>query len=951
MTKAFSKRHIGIQENDLPAMLQTIKVSSINQLIKQTIPEEILEERSLNIGAALNEHELLQLMRKIASKNRVWTSYIGMGYYNTVTPAVIQRNILENPAWYTQYTPYQAEIAQGRLEALFNFQTVITDLTGLGLANASLLDEATAAAEAMDMFYNYSRRQKDKKQAQRFFVDENSFQTTKDVLETRALPLGIKIVYGDANNFKASADFFGAFIQNPGDDGSVRDYTETIAQFHSLNILVCLATDLMALCLMKSPGEMNADCAIGNTQRFGVPLGFGGPHAAYFACKEEFLRYTPGRIVGLSKDAQGNNAYRLALQTREQHIKRERATSNICTAEALLAIMAGLYALWHGPEGLKSIALEIYRQTQSLKDALMERNINLLNEGHFDTLTMRVPNLSTIVQRAEKQQVNLRIINDNTLGVSLDETTSRQQVDQLLKIITGEEEARIIYRSDAAFPRALQRQSDYLTHPIFQQHQSETQMMRYMKSLEMKEMSLVHSMIPLGSCTMKLNSAVELTPITWPEFAQIHPFVPQEQAQGYHQIIEELEAYLADITGFIATSLQPNSGAQGEYTGLLTIRAYHHHQGQENRRKMLIPASAHGTNPASAVLAGFDVVIVKINEQGAFDMADLSKKLAECGEDLAGIMITYPSTNGIFDEGIKSICAAIHDQGGLVYLDGANMNAQVGFTSPGFINADVCHLNLHKTFAIPHGGGGPGVGPICVNEKLAPFLPKHSQAKVGGMHGINAVSNAAWGSANILLISYAYIRLLGNEGLKNASAYAILNANYLANALQDFYPILYRGAQGRVAHEFIIDLRPFKKSAGIEAEDVAKRLMDYGFHAPTMSWPVPGTIMIEPTESESKEELDRFIEAMIGIRKEIEKIENKHWPMEDNPLKNSPHTVFVSNATEWSHSYSREQAVFPTEATRQFKFWPAVGRVDNSYGDRNLVCSCPPVSFYNTDET
>ena len=943
-TTGFAPRHIGIQPSDLEEMFSTLGIQSIDELIKQTIPEAILQEQSLSVDRARTEYETIQHLRELASKNKVCKTYIGKGFHPTITPPVIQRNVFENPGWYTQYTPYQAEISQGRLEALLNFQTVVSELTGLPIANSSLLDEATAAAEAMCMFYSYSSKNKAKRESHKYFVDNAVFQTTKDVLETRATPFGIELVYGKASEFNATNDFFGAYIQNPTAQGHVQDYSAFISSCHHVDAFVCMGVDLLSLLLFKSPGEMNADCAIGNSQRFGVPMGYGGPHAAFFACKEEFLRYTPGRIIGVSVDAQGNEALRMALQTREQHIKRERATSNICTAQALLAVMAGMYAVWHGPDGLRQIALDIFSKTTTLRQALESAGYEIQNLQHFDTLTIVTDKQTDIKKRAEQKQVNLSY-QANSISLSLHEFTTSADVEELYFIITGKE-TQIEHR-DANISKEVKRNDrDYLAHPTFHKYRSETDMMRYMKSLENKDLSLVHSMIPLGSCTMKLNAAVQLMPLSWPEFSAIHPFAPNEQAIGYLEMISILEKDLAEITGFAATSLQPNSGAQGEYAGLMTIRAYHASNGETNRVKMVIPASAHGTNPASAVMAGMDVVVVKVRDDGAVDFEDLKLKVEKHSHDLAGIMITYPSTNGIFDEGVKDVCQLIHNHGGLVYMDGANMNAQVGYTSPGYIGADVCHLNLHKTFAIPHGGGGPGMGPICVNEKLAPFLPKHVESDTGGVQGIKAVSNAPFGSSSILLISYAYIKLLGAKGLKDASAFAILNANYLADSLGDDYEILYRGHKGRVAHEFIIDLRPFKKSVGIDAEDVAKRLIDYGFHAPTMSWPVPGTIMIEPTESEGKEELDRFITAMKAIRNEIAEVENGTFSKEDNVLVHAPHTMQVITSNSWVQAYDREKAAFPVQSLQSAKFWPSVARVNNSFGDRNLVCTCPPIESY-----
>lgn len=941
----FSARHIGIREEDLPEILQTIGVTSLDELIQQTVPASILQKQALDISQALTEKEMLDKMKALANQNQVWKTYIGKGYHPTTTPSVILRNIFENPGWYTQYTPYQAEISQGRLEALLNFQTVISELTGLPVANSSLLDEATAAAEAMTMFYSVSERNKLKKDSNKFFVDEQTFQTTKDVLLTRAKPFGIEIVFGNCHEVIITNDYFGAYLQNPTDTGEVHDYTSVVESFHNVEAMVCMGVDLLSLTIMKSPGEMQADCAIGNSQRFGIPMGYGGPHAAFFACKEEFLRFMPGRIIGLSVDAQEQPALRMALQTREQHIKRERATSNICTAQALLAIMAGMYAVWHGPEGLRKIAEDIYHKTSILRNILTQEGISVINHSYFDTLTIATNNTQTIKERAESKQINLSY-STNHISLSLHEETTMGDVEELAALFTGKSFS-LLSKQAEDIPFSISRVNvEFLTHPTFHRYRSEAKLMRYIKQLENKDLSLTHAMIPLGSCTMKLNAATELMPLSWPEFSAIHPFAPNEQTIGYRKIIEELEQDLAKITGFAATSLQPNSGAQGEYAGLMTIRAYHQAQKQEQRNIMLIPSSAHGTNPASAVMAGMKVVVVKVNLDGSVNDEDLQAKVEKHKNELAGIMITYPSTNGIYEEGVKSLCSLIHEYGGLVYMDGANMNAQTGLTSPGIIGADVCHLNLHKTFAIPHGGGGPGMGPICVNETLAPFLPTHSHIDTGGTHAISPVSAAPFGSSSILLISYAYIKLLGAKGLQLASEYAILNANYLADALQDDYSILYRGANGRVAHEFIIDLRPFKKSIGIDAEDVAKRLIDYGFHAPTMSWPVPGTIMIEPTESESKEELDRFIHAMKQIREEMNEVEQGLFSLENNVLKHAPHTMKVVLADEWTKPYTRKKAAFPVEDLQDAKFWPSVSRVNNSYGDRNLVCTCPPIEEY-----
>lgn len=938
----FEKRHIGTLSAEKNQMLKTIGVESVDELINKTVPESIRLQHKLNIPPAVSEFEYLNELKTVAAKNQVWKTYIGQGYYNTITPSVILRNIFENPGWYTQYTPYQAEISQGRLESLLNFQTMVADLTGLPLANASLLDEATAAAEAMSMVFHAGDTAKKNK----FFVDANVFAQTKDLLHTRALPIGIELVEGDYTTALLDDTYFGSIIQYPNSKGSIEDYRGFIANVHAVKGYVVMATDLLALTLLTSPGELGADVAVGSAQRFGVPMGFGGPHAAFFATKDEFKRGIPGRIIGISVDAQGNRALRMALQTREQHIKREKATSNICTAQALLANMAAMYAVYHGANGLKNIALRVATLTQVLRQSLQELGFEVLNNYYFDTLTVKA-NKNTIKSFAEKNKINFNYLSDTLLSISLDETTSQKDVLDIVYVFAeslGKDEAEIEFDSESeltSIPSYAQRTSAYLTHPVFNTHHSESQMMRYIKQLENKDLSLNTSMISLGSCTMKLNAATEMIPVSWPEFSQLHPFVPKEQAAGYHQMMEELANYLNEITGFDACSLQPNSGAQGEYAGLLTIMAYHKAQGNAHRNVVLIPISAHGTNPASAVMAGMKVVVVKSNEDGTIDIADLKAKAEQYKDTLGGLMVTYPSTYGVFEEGIKEICDIVHEFGGQVYMDGANMNAQVGLTSPANIGADVCHLNLHKTFAIPHGGGGPGMGPICVKKHLAPYLPGHVQLGTN-----NAVSAAPFGSASILLISYGYIKMLGAAGVTKATEYAILNANYMKARLKEHYPILYTGKNGFCAHEFIIDLRPFKQSAGIEAEDVAKRLIDYGFHAPTMSFPVPGTIMIEPTESEDKAELDRFCDALISIREEIAAIENGTADKTDNALKNAPHTQAVVCANEWKHAYTRQQAAFPLYYVTQNKFWPSVARVNNTHGDRNLICTCEPVESY-----
>ncbi|MEY4918977.1 MAG: hypothetical protein RLZZ431_159 [Bacteroidota bacterium] len=943
----FIKRHIGPSAQDTEKMLAAIGIKSVDELIEKTIPTIIRSKKPMQIPEGLSEFEMLQSLKKIGEKNIVATNFIGQGYYGTITPSVILRNIFENPGWYTQYTPYQAEIAQGRLESLLNFQTMVCDLTGLPIANASLLDEATAAAEAMAMIFNHVNKT-DSVTQPKFFVDSAIFPQTKGVLVTRAAPIHIQIEEGSYQSTKIDNTYFGAILQYPNNTGSIEDYTNFIDQVHQAGGLVILVADIMSLTLLKSPGELNADVAVGNTQRFGVPMGFGGPHAAYFATKDEFKRGMPGRLIGVSIDAQGGRALRMALQTREQHIKREKATSNICTAQALLANMAVMYTVYHGPVGLKKIAQKIHGLAQNLEARLTSLGITQANKFYFDTLHLTGFDIAALQKEALAADINFRYFNDgkndNTISITIDETISENEIAKVVALfekITGKK-ASGKAASTASIPASLVRTSSYLEHPVFNTHHSETQMMRYIKQLENKDLSLNTSMISLGSCTMKLNAATEMIPVSWPAFSSMHPFAPSSQTLGYQEMATELSAYLCESTGFTACSLQPNSGAQGEYAGLLTIRAYHEHHKQAHRNIVLIPISAHGTNPASAVMAGFKVIVVACDAAGDIDVNDLKEKANLHKDNLGGLMITYPSTHGVFEETIIDICDSIHTLGGLVYMDGANMNAQVGLTSPGAIGADVCHLNLHKTFAIPHGGGGPGMGPICVNDKLAPFLPGHiyNKSKIG------AVSAAPMGSASILLISYAYIKMLGATGLQLATAYAILNANYMKSRLEKKYTILYAGKNGTCAHEFIIDLRPFKATAGIEAEDVAKRLIDYGFHAPTMSFPVAGTIMIEPTESEDKPELDRFCDALISIHDEIMAIEKGLSDKLDNPLKNAPHTQKVICADEWKHAYTRQEAAFPLYYVQQNKFWPTVARVNNTHGDRNLVCTCEPVASY-----
>ncbi|SEM18555.1 glycine dehydrogenase [Chitinophaga rupis] len=939
----FVSRHIGPNESETNQMLDTIGVPSLEALVDKTVPGNIRMQQPLAIPASMSESDYLRHLKEVSLKNKVFRNYIGQGYYDTITPSVILRNIFENPGWYTQYTPYQAEISQGRLESLLNFQTMVSDLTGLPIANASLLDEATAAAEAMTMFFNALNRDHDHLTRPKFFVDNNVFPQTKDVVLTRATPLDIEVVYGDYKTAQPDDSYFGALLQYPNDLGAVEDYRSFIEKVHAAGAYVAMATDLLALTLLTPPGELGADAALGSAQRFGVPLGFGGPHAAFFAVKDDFKRAIPGRIIGVSIDAQGNRALRMALQTREQHIKREKATSNICTAQALLANMAAMYAVFHGPQGLERIATRTALLANTIAEKLQAKGIIVQHKHFFDTLVVKAP-AESIKPKAEQAGINFRYFGADTVGIALDETTTIQDVNDILQLFdAGQVTAKSITAKAAAIPASLARTSPYLLHPVFNTHHSETEMMRYIKMLENKDLSLNTSMISLGSCTMKLNAATEMMPLSWAHWSKIHPFAPKDQTGGYKQITEELSEYLCQITGFDACSLQPNSGAQGEYAGLLVIRAYHESRNEGHRNIMLIPISAHGTNPASAVMAGFKVVVVKALENGYIDVDDLKAKAQAHANDLAGIMITYPSTYGVYEESVKDICSTIHEYGGQVYMDGANMNAQVGLTAPGLIGADVCHLNLHKTFAIPHGGGGPGMGPICVGEHLAAFLPGHVSLNKGTAQ---AVSAAPYGSASILLISYAYIRLLGTAGVKQASEYAILNANYMKARLEKAYDILYNGKNGTCAHEFIVDLRPFKTSAGIEAEDVAKRLMDYGFHAPTLSFPVAGTIMIEPTESEDKAELDRFCDAMLAIREEIRAVEEGKADKQHNILKNAPHTQFVITADEWSFAYSRQQAAYPLEYVKANKFWPSISRVNNTYGDRNLICTCEPVSAY-----
>ena len=954
-TDHFVNRHIGPKAEQVKEMLAAIGASSLEELIDQTIPTSIRRRGKLNLPEAQSEYNYLRELRKKAANNKVFRSYIGMGYYNTIVPAATRRNILENPGWYTQYTPYQAEIAQGRLEALLNFQTMVSDLTGMPIANASLLDEGTAAAEAMHMFWGL----KNKKDAlhNKFFVSSLCFPQTIDVIKSRAEFLGIEVIVGNYNTVTLDKDFFGALLQYPSKDGNVHDYKEFIDKAHALECYVCVASDLLALTLLTPPGEFGADCVVGNSQRLGVPMGFGGPHAAFFATKEDYKRIIPGRIIGVSVDSQGRPALRMALQTREQHIRREKATSNICTAQALLAIMAGMYGVYHGPDGIKNIALRVHTLASILRKELQHVGFKISNDFFFDTLHIDLDGKTQLVDFIKQLAINKEInfyYDETGISISLDETTQPEDLEDIANLF-AKSNGREDYCFDISrytegalqLPANLVRTSTYMTHPVFNTHRSESQLMRYIKSLENKDLSLTKSMIALGSCTMKLNAAAELEPISWSDFGNIHPFAPKEQVGGYLEIIMALENYLSEITGFDATSLQPNSGAQGEYAGLLVIRAYQRDMGQGHRDVAIIPASAHGTNPASAVMAGLKVVVVATDSHGNIDFDDLLKKVEEHKDNLCCFMVTYPSTHGVFESKIKDICALIHANGGQVYMDGANLNAQVGLTSPALIGADVNHINLHKTFAIPHGGGGPGMGPICVAKHLAPYLPGNAVVKTGGEKPIFGVSAAPFGSASILLISYGYIRMLGCDGVTSATKHAILNANYMKARLEEYYQVLYVGKEfGRVAHELILDFRSYKHTVGIEVEDVAKRLMDYGFHAPTVSFPVAGTLMIEPTESEDKDELDRFCDALISIKKEMEAIEKKQVDPLDNPLKNAPHTVAVVTASEWNHPYTREEAAFPLPFVNENKFWPSVGRVNNSHGDRNLICTCPPIESY-----
>lgn len=954
MKDLFVNRHNGPSATDVEHMLAKIGVNNVDELIAQTIPDGIRLKKPVKVDEAMTEFEYHKYLKKIASKNKVFRSYIGLGYYGTIIPAVTQRNILENPGWYTAYTPYQAEIAQGRLEALLNFQTMVIDLTGLPIANASLLDEATAAAEAMVMLYNNRSREAQKREAKIFFVSNDLFPQTIDVVKTRAIPMGIEVMVGDWKTTQLNDKIFGTLLQYPNINGEINDYKAFVDNAKALDIQTAVGTDLLALTLLTPPGEWGADVVFGNSQRFGVPMGYGGPHAAFFAAKEDYKRLFPGRIIGVSVDAEGNPALRMALQTREQHIRRDKATSNICTAQALLAIMASMYAVYHGPKGLQSIAEDVHAKTATLANAIKDLGYTVNNKLFFDTVSVTLPaGLTTkqIETIALKNGINFRYSNDTSLSISFDQTVTNDDVRDVVAVFAealGKPVDSVLPFSNQTIIESsfAKRTSAYLTHPVFSSYHSESLMMRYIKRLENKDLSLTHSMISLGSCTMKLNAAAELMPITWPEFAHLHPFVPVDQAKGYQQMIKELNKDLSNITGFASMSFQPNSGAQGEYAGLMVIRAYHISRGDTHRNIALIPVSAHGTNPASAAMAGMHIVLVKCDDKGNIDVADLKEKAELHKQNLSCLMVTYPSTHGVYEESIKKITKIIHDNGGQVYMDGANMNAQVGLTSPGNIGADVCHLNLHKTFAIPHGGGGPGMGPIGVAKHLVPFLPSHSIIETGGENGISAVSAAPYGSALILLISYGYIKMLGGFGVTEATKIAILNANYMKEILKEYYPILYVGKNNRVAHEMILDCKELKRQSGIEVADIAKRLMDYGFHAPTVAFPVVDTLMVEPTESEDLAELNRFCEAMISIRKEIQEIIDGKADGHDNVIKNAPHTAKLVISSAWNKPYSREKAVYPLKWVKENKFWPSVARVDNAHGDRNLICACPPIEQY-----
>jgi glycine dehydrogenase len=952
-TELFESRHIGPRKEEIPGMLKRIGVNSLDELINKTIPSDIHLKKELSLPEPVSEYQYLKELKQIAAKNKIFRTYIGLGYYNTILPSVIKRNILENPSWYTSYTPYQAEISQGRLEALLNFQTMVMELTGMEIANASLLDEATAATEAMTMFYNSRSREAVKSNTNCFLVDINTFPQTIDVLRTRANAFNIELVICDIMQADFSGKVFGALIQYPNSEGNITDYKAIVEKAHQHNVPVSVAADLLSLTLLTPPGEWGADVVLGSTQRFGIPMGFGGPHAAYFATKESFKRNMPGRIIGVSVDARGKRALRMALQTREQHIKRERATSNICTAQALLATMAGMYAVYHGPEGLTNIASNIHKLACLLSNNLSKLGLINSNKTFFDTLKIEVPaniSIDKLKHLAVSKEINFRYEEEKCVYISIDETTTISDIQDIFSVFANalgkSENFSTQNESKDCIDQSLLRTSKFLNLDVFNQYHSETEMMRYIKMLERKDISLTHSMISLGSCTMKLNAATEMLPLSWPELAELHPFVPAEQAEGYHILINELESALKEITGLDAVSFQPNSGAAGEYTGLMVMREYHKQHNQAHRNIILIPSSAHGTNPASAVMAGFSVVVVDCDDKGNIKVDHLNQLATQHKDDLAGFMVTYPSTHGVFESAIIKMTEIIHANGGLVYMDGANMNAQVGITNPATIGADVCHLNLHKTFAIPHGGGGPGVGPIAVNKKLAPYLPSHPVIATGGSNGIHAVSSAPFGSASILVISHAYIRMLGSAGLKEATKMAILNANYIAACLKGYYQVLYTGENGFVAHEMILDCRPFKQISDVTEGDIAKRLMDYGFHAPTLSFPVHGTLMIEPTESESLKELDKFVQTLISIHNEIQEIADSKADRKDNVLKNAPHTQDAVIDDNWNHSYPRNKAAFPLPWILENKFWPSVSRIDDAFGDRNLVCSCIPAENY-----
>ncbi len=944
-TDSFALRHIGPDEIELQDMLSTVGVPTLDRLIYETIPDDIRLKSPLDLPAALSENEYAEHIGQLASLNKVFKTYIGLGYHQAILPAVIQRNVLENPGWYTAYTPYQAEIAQGRLEALLNFQTMVSDLTGMELANASLLDESTAAAEAMALLFAVREREQKKNEVVKFFVSEEVLPQTISLLKTRAIPLGIELVLGDHTEFNFSTEFFGAILQYPGKSGQVFNYSNFVERSKEAQIKIVVAADILSLVKLQAPGELGVDVVVGTTQRFGIPLGYGGPHAAYFATKEEYKRSIPGRIIGVTKDMNGNRALRMALQTREQHIKRDKATSNICTAQVLLAVMAGMYAVYHGPKGLKYIADTIHSSAVTLEKSLKELGFQQVNPSYFDTIQIKA-DASVVKPIAEKNQINFYYPDSETVVIAINETTNISDLNKIVAVFSeASEKSKLTIETlekSTTIPKEIERKKEFLTNEVFNSYHSETELMRYIKKLERKDLSLNHSMIALGSCTMKLNAASEMLPLSNPQWGNIHPFAPVEQAEGYQVVLKKLEDQLTEITGFAGTSLQPNSGAQGEYAGLMVIRAYHESRGDSHRNICLIPSSAHGTNPASAVMAGMKVVVTKATKEGNIDLDDLREKAIKHKDNLAALMVTYPSTHGVFESAIREVTTLIHENGGQVYMDGANMNAQVGLTNPGAIGADVCHLNLHKTFAIPHGGGGPGVGPICVASQLLPFLPGNPVIKTGGEQAITAISSAPWGSALVCLISYGYITMLGTKGLQKATEYAILNANYIKARLKEHYQTLYSGERGRAAHEMILDCRPFKNN-GIEVVDIAKRLIDYGFHAPTVSFPVAGTLMIEPTESESKAELDRFCDALISIRQEISESSAED---ENNILKNAPHTMPMLTAENWEFPYSRQQAAFPLEYVADNKFWPTVRRVDDAYGDRNLICTCDPIEEY-----